>query len=192
MQIKGKKMEEYLPLIIKGIHQGTVILWKLGLGKLVNFYAPAFGHTMIVSHHDRETGSLLQTSVNYVEDGENIYCTSFFDKDVNWFLNILANPQVEIWLADGWYAGVAEVVEESEQKNTLLRQILSAGGALAALLTGFQPKTLNEEKFNQAAMNYKLVRIRRQSPRTGADGPGSLAWVWPIMLIVFLFRRQRR
>jgi len=192
MQMNQQYLEKYLPIAFRQFNRCMVYMWKLGLGKLINCWPPVFGRVMVISHRGRGTGNLYQTPVNYTEDGEYIYCTSAFGGETDWFLNILANPQVEIWLPDGWYTGVAEVVEESEGRNTMLRQVLIAGGFATPLFAGFQPKTMDEEQFDQLTADYRLLRIQRQSPRTGADGPGSLAWLWPIILGIVLLRKRRK
>ena len=180
-------MEKYLPVFNKYFNRGVVLMWKLGMGKLINCCPSLFGHTMVIS---AQGGA--QTPVNYYSKGEYLYCTSAFGLDPDWYLGLIANPQVEVWLPDGWYTGKAELVSDPGEHTEMLREVLMANGLAAQLFAGLSPREMDEEQFAQAAEEYRLVRISRQSPRTGADGPGSLAWLWPLITCVLLLRRRRR
>ena len=64
------------------------------------------GQIMVLTHTGRKSGLRRRTPVNYaLVDGE-VYCTAGFGQISDWYRNILANPQVEVWLPDGWWAGV--------------------------------------------------------------------------------------
>ena len=52
--------------------------------------------------------------MNYASVDGDIYCTAAFGKGADWYLNIVANPQVEVWLPDGRWAGIAEDVTGDE------------------------------------------------------------------------------
>ncbi len=189
MQINYKK---YIPDLIKYHNQLVVLLWKLGWGKLLNCCPALFGRTLVIGQPGRGTGSPNQTAANYISQGDLIYCAPIFGGTSDWYLNVIANPQVEIWLPDGWYAGSAEIVEEAEERAGMLRKLLTASGLAAPLFTGIDPQRMDEERFRAASASYHLLRISRQSPRTGADGPGSLAWLWPLIFIFLLLRGRRR
>ena len=45
---------------------------------------------------------------------------------------------------------------------------------------------MTDEELDAATKEYRLVRIRRVAARTGKDGPGDLAWVWPLSVMVLL------
>ncbi len=188
----GKDFEQYLPYFFKYFNRVMVLGWKLGLGKLVNCWPGGFGRIMVISHKGRDTGSDYQTPVNYYPDGEYIYCTAAFGSDSDWYMNVIANPQVEVWLPDGWYTGEAEILDKSPLREEMLRKVLIASAFAAPLFAGFDPKEISAEEFAKATTDYRLLRIKRQTPRTGANGPGSLAWLWPLFMILFLFRRCRR
>jgi MYXO-CTERM domain-containing protein len=53
-------------------------------------------------------------------------------------------------------------------------------------------QTMDMEAFHEATAAYRVLRISRQSPRTGTDGPASLAWLWPLIFIFLLLRGRRR
>ena len=101
---------------------------------------------------------------------------------------------MEIWLPDGWWAGVAEDISNAENRLFLMREVL-IGSGFAAYAAGINPKTITDEELAAVTAEYRLLHIRRTQARTGPGGPGELAWVWPVatmLLLPLLFRRRKR
>jgi len=190
MQINTKRIEPYLPVLLKYLNFILVVLWKLGLGKLINVWPSVFGKILIIKHFGRDSRTSYLTPVNFSEKDGSIYVVSGFGDQSDWYLNIMANPHVEIWLPDGWYAAKAEQVEKSTERLPIIREVLIASG-FAAPLFGIYPRTMNDIELEAVALHYRLLRIDRQEARTGTDGPGSLAWVWPIILAALCLRKRQ-
>jgi len=186
-----EKFDQYLPLILKYGNRAAIIMWKLGMEKLLNAWPAVLGKMMVIKHTDRLSGKDLYTPVNYIEENGTIYCTSFIDRYNDWMIDLVSNPQVEIWLPDGWFSAEAEIVEDGSEKVSRIRSVLNASG-FAAPVMGVYPKSMDEFEFQQAAESFRLARIQRQSAKTGPEGPGNLAWVWPILLFLVLFKKKRR
>ena len=187
-------MEEKLRQGFKYFNRFMLMMWRLGLGSWVNAWPEVGGRIMIITHTGRKSGLRRRTPVNYaLVDGE-IYCTAGFGYTSDWYRNILAQPQVEVWLPDGWWAGVAEEVTDTELRAPLLRQVLIASG-FAAYASGLDPVTMTNDELSAATAEYRLIHIRRTEACTGRNGPGDLAWVWPlatmILLPLVLLRRRR-
>lgn len=170
-----------------------VLLWRLGLAKYINISPETIGRIMVLVHVGRKTGAVRRTPVNYCIANNDIYCTAGFGAVSDWYRNILKNPQVEIWLPEGWWQGKAEDVSNHPDRGELLRQVLIASG-FAAHSVGLEPKTMTLEEIEAATREYKLIRIRRTTACTGPGGPGDLAWVWPavtFMLLPLALRKRR-
>jgi deazaflavin-dependent oxidoreductase (nitroreductase family) len=187
--------EERLRQGFKKFNRFMMLMWRLGLGPWVNAWPEVGGRIMVLTHTGRKTGIKRRTPVNYaIADGE-IYCTAGFGSVSDWFRNIMANPKVEVWLPDGWWAGVAEEMTDTKTRIPLLRQVLIASG-FAARAAGIDPVGMTNEELDAATADYRLIRIRRTDARTGPGGPGELAWVWPLatvlLLPLVLFRRRKR
>ena len=120
----------------KYFNKFMLLMWRLGLGKWVNFWPEVGGQIMVLTHTGRKTGLKRQTPVNYALVEGELYCTAGFGQLADWYRNIMAEPRVEVWLPDGWWTGLAEEVTDA---------------------------------------------------RTGPDGPGDLAWVWPLATLVLLW-----
>ena len=178
----------------KYLNKFMLLMWRLGLGWMINAWPDVFGRIMVITNTGWKTGLRRRTPVNYANVFGEIYCTAGFGKVAHWYKNIQANPNVEIWLPDGWWAGVAEDVTDAENRLFLLREVLIASG-FAAYAAGINPRTITDEELAETTASYRLIHIKRTEARTGSGGPGELAWVWPVatvLLLPFLFRRPRR
>jgi deazaflavin-dependent oxidoreductase (nitroreductase family) len=175
----------------KRFNRVMLTLWRLGLGSWVNLWPSVGGRIMVIVHTGRKSGKRYQTPVNYaIVDGE-LYCVAGFGGISDWYRNVVANPEVEVWLPDGWWAGVAEEVTDTRIRLPLLRQVLINSG-LAAQLAGLRPATMSDEELRQATADYRLMHIRRTHACTGPGGPGDLAWIWPLATLVLLWRLMSR
>lgn len=183
MTIEMTANDERLRQLFKYANRFMVLLFRLGLGSWGN--SPATSQVMVLVHTGRKSGQPRRTPVNYAIVDGDVYCTAAYGQRADWYRNVKANPQVEVWLANGWYAGVAEEVPpEDPQRQLLMRQVLIASGFAAPLFAGIDPKTLDEEKLAEITAPYRLMRIRRTMARTGPGGPNDLAWVWPAATFV--------
>ena len=177
--------EDQLRRIFKAFNRFMVLLFRLGLGSWGN--GTKFGgFVMVIKHTGRKTGLTRLTPVNYATVDGDIYCTAAFGRVADWYLNIIANPQVEVWLPDGRWAGIVEDVTSDEKGAFYLRQVIIASG-FAGPLFGVNPKHLSVQDFEGLLESYRLIRIRRINALTGAGGPGDLSWIWPLTTFVLLW-----
>lgn len=196
MTILDPRTEETLRQSFKRyLNPFMLLMWRLGLGPWINIWPPVGGRILVIAHQGRKTGRWRYTPVNYaLVDGE-IYCTVGFGVVSDWYRNLAVNPNIEVWLPDGWWAGVVEDISDSPWRLPLLRQVL-IGSGVVTYLAGIDPVNLTDEALHAVTSKYRLLHIWRTEARTGRGGPGDLAWVWPaatmILLPLLLFRRRRR
>jgi len=179
------RLEEQLRQGFKYFNRFMLLMWRLGLGPLLNMGPSLAGRYMVITHTGRKSGKKRRTPVNYALVDDDVYCVAGFGSASDWYRNIIANPQVEVWLPDGWWAGIAEEVIHPEARLPLLREVL-IGSGFAAYAAGVDPRQMTDEALEAATKEYRLVRIRRVAARTGKDGPGDLAWAWPLLVMVLL------
>lgn len=186
--------EERLRQGFRQLNRFMLLMWRLGLGGWLNAWPAVGGRIMVLTHTGRKTGRRRQTPVNYAIVDGDIYCTAGFGRGSDWYRNIRACPQVEVWLPEGWWAGRAEEIGEAEERLPRMRAVLIASG-FAAYLAGINPGKMSDQELERVTAKYRLLRIRRTAARTGPQGPGDLAWVWPLatmlLLPVALLRRRK-
>jgi deazaflavin-dependent oxidoreductase (nitroreductase family) len=170
-----------------------LLMWRLGLGPWINVWPKVIGRILVITHVGRKSGLKRRTPANYAIIDGDIYCMAGFGRISDWYRNIKANPNVEVWLPDGWWQGMVEEVTDPEKRLRLLRQVLVASG-FAAFAVGINPHRIADQELEAVTGEYRLLRIQRTAERTGQDGPGDLTWVWPLatmLLLPLVLRRWR-
>jgi deazaflavin-dependent oxidoreductase (nitroreductase family) len=194
LETASPKFDHNMRQAFRYINQFMLLMWRLGLGNYINLWPEVIGRIMVITHTGRKSGARRQTPVNYALIDGDIYCTAGFGAGSDWYRNIRKDPNVEVWLPDGWWAGSAEDISDSPERVSLLRQVLIASG-FAARAAGINPHTATDAELDHLTMDYRLVRISRSEARTGQHGPGEFAWVWPMatmLLLPALLLRDRK
>lgn len=177
------------------LNKFMVWMWRLGFGPWFNVWPEGWGQIMVITHTGRKSGIKYRTPVNYAVLDGDIYCIAGFGRIADWYRNLLATPEIELWLPDGWWNGVAKDISEVENRSQIMRAVVTASG-FAGPLFGVDPKKLDEKSLDRITRNYRVICIRRTEPRTGPGGPGDLSWVWQIATLVLLsiviFRKKRK
>ncbi len=161
-----------------------LMLFRLGLGSYGNGTRWG-GWIMVLGQRGRKSGLLRRTPLNYAVVDEDVYCLAGFGDKADWYRNVMANPEVELWLVEGRWSGVAEDVSDDPQRLSLLRRVLVASG-FASYAAGIDPIKVDDATLDALTKTYRLVRIQRAEALTGPGGPGDLAWVWPLATLALL------
>lgn len=185
--------EVKLRKIFRFFNKFMLALWRLGLGGIGN-PTKVGGAIMVIKHKGRKTGLTRYAPVNFAVIDGDVYCMAGFGLKTHWYRNIMAEPEVELWLPDSRWTGVAEDVTDIEDRVAVMRQVLIASG-FAGPLFGANPRRMTDVQFEEMLDIYRLVRIQRTAPVTGPGGPSDLAWIWPVatfLLLGLLLRPKRR
>jgi deazaflavin-dependent oxidoreductase (nitroreductase family) len=185
MSAAKSSADDQLLKFFKYLNRFMLALFRLGLGRWVNGWPSIGGRIMVLIHEGRKTGIRRRTPLNYVIVDGDVYCLAGFGSGSDWYRNVLANPEIEIWLPDGWWAGSATDISGSDSRIDLLRKVLIASG-FAAWLAGIRPRTDSDQTLAALTEKYRLLRIRRSHGLTGPGGPGDLAWIWPLATVILL------
>jgi len=98
--------------IFKQFNRFMLLLWRLGLGPWLSLWPEVGGQITVIVHTDRKSGVRRYTPVNFAELDGQLYCCAGFGNVSDWYKNILANPQVEIWHPQGWWQGIAKDISQ--------------------------------------------------------------------------------
>ena len=178
-------MGDRTELLRQGFRYGNkamVLGWRLGAGSFMNL-AWLSGQIMVITHTGRSSGRTYRTPVNYALWGEDLYCIAGFGAQSDWYRNVLACPEVEIWLPSrtfggpvAWWRSQMEPADDCDDHLDRLRDVLVASG-FAGRLDGFRP-SMSDAELQAAAHDYPLMRVRLVQPCTGDGGPGDLSAIW--------------
>lgn len=134
--------------------------FKKGLGKFIS--NPITGSIMVLKTKGRKTGKIRYTPVYYALIDESIYCYQGKHLKGQWYLNVLANPNVEVLLPRETLRGIAEEVNDPKEAAVAIRQILKNSGVWA-FVYGFNPFTIADSNLEKKVQEMPVVRIRKAS-----------------------------
>ncbi|OGN72743.1 MAG: hypothetical protein A2X25_04735 [Chloroflexi bacterium GWB2_49_20] len=168
-----------------------VPMFRLGFGPFMG--NPLSGYIMVIKTAGRKSGKTRYSPVNYCIYYGDLYCIAGWGKLSDWYRNILANPNIEVIHPDGPLAGVAEVVTDRVNRNTMLRMVLKNAG-FAGFLEGFNPFKVTDEELERKLGDLPLIRIHPTGLGNGANDPAGWNWVWTLVfsavliyLLVYVF-----
>jgi deazaflavin-dependent oxidoreductase (nitroreductase family) len=190
MTFSNPQVEERFRQGLKYLNRFMVLMFRLGLGRWLQFWPRVTGQILVLTHQGRKTGLPRRTPLNFAFVDDDLYVVAGFGSVSDWYRNVKANPRVEVWLPDGWWSAVAEETSDHPERLRILRALL-IGSGFAAYAFGIPPKT-PDERLTELSAGYRLLRLHRTAPLTGPGGPGDLAWVWPLAVTFLLMRRRRR
>lgn len=132
--------------------------FQRNLGKYIS--NPIIGNIMVIKTRGRKTGKTRYTPVYHALIGESIYCYQGKHLKGQWYLNVLANPDVEVLLPSGTLKGIAEEVSDPKEAAYAIRQILKSSGVWA-FLYGFNPFTIEDAVLEKKVQKMPVIRIKR-------------------------------
>ena len=188
------QQEDQLRQVFKRFNPFIVSLWKMGLGKWINLWPQVGGRIMVIVHKGRKTGQTRYAPVNYaLVDGE-LYCVAGFGEGTDWYRNVKANPDVEVWLPEGGWAGIVEEITNAAASLPILRQVLINSG-FAAHLAGLSPQTMSDTDLAAATQSYRLLHIYRTQPRPTPQlplGPIIAITLGLVSFLILIWWKTRR
>jgi deazaflavin-dependent oxidoreductase (nitroreductase family) len=138
-----------------------VFMWKIGMGKLINSWPAGSGRIMVIRHRGRKTGREYLTPINYAIVDNEVYGAAGFGPVADWYRNLRAHPDVEIWLPEGHRRVHACDVSDSPCRIQLIREVAIAAG-LAGPLMGVDPKKLDDEGLDKVSRDYRVIHFEME------------------------------
>ena len=153
----------------------------IGSGPDDEHLARGFRRIIVLEHVGRRSGTNYRTPVNFAVVGDDLYCLAAFGERTHWYRNILAAPELAVWLPHGRWVASAEEASDDPRRLELMRAVLIDSG-FAAPLMGLHPRQMSDESLAEATSTYRLLRIHPRYKQATAEGPGDLAWVWIVVV----------
>ena len=123
-----------------------------------------FNSYIIVPAFQRNLGKYISNpiigNIMVIKTSESIYCYQGKHLKGQWYLNVLANPDVEVLLPSGTLKGIAEEVSDPKEAAYAIRQILKSSGVWA-FLYGFNPFTIEDAVLEKKVQKMPVIRIKR-------------------------------
>ncbi|HTP01867.1 MAG TPA: nitroreductase/quinone reductase family protein [Anaerolineales bacterium] len=149
---------EKLRRFFHGMNHFMVFLWKIGLGPMMNMWPSVGGRILVIRHRGRRSGREYLTPVNYALVEGEIYSAAGFGAKTDWYRNVMACSEVELWLPQGRRRAHASDASDSPCRIELLREIVIASG-FAGPLMGVDQRKLTDEQIGSMAKDYRIVHF---------------------------------
>ncbi len=172
------------PETFKQINKFTLALFRLGFAPWLWEY-PKF---IVLVHQGRKSGLKRYTPVNYTMIDGDLYCMAGSGASSQWYQNLQATPEIEVWMGNLRRVGQAETVTDPEAAFAPTRQILINSGPAGRAWFRQDPATLPDSTIREVVKNFPIVRIRLTGSAPpaapGEPQPGDLVWVWGIVALI--------
>ncbi|MBI2862883.1 MAG: nitroreductase family deazaflavin-dependent oxidoreductase [Chloroflexi bacterium] len=175
---------DLLRATFRPLNKLVIALFRMGLGPYID--NPYSGSVMVLTTVGRKSGILRHTPLTYALGEGEVYCGVGFGHKSDWYRNLLANPSVQVWIKGQGWIGRAEIVTDPAQVLSISRQILHGIGFADRAFTRTSLSELSDETLLKSATEYPVIRIRLDGQLPKGEGPGDLAWLWPVLGMSFL------
>ena len=116
---------------------------------------------MVIEHIGHKSRRTRLAPVNYaIVDGE-VYCTSGFGSVSHWYQNLLANPDVILWLPRVKQKAIAEEISDSPDRLKFMRAVLIASGFAAGAFARINARKDSDERIHEITKDYRLLHFRK-------------------------------
>lgn len=141
--------------------RAPIWLYRLGLGWLLGTRFLLLGHTGRKSGKPRQ---VVLEVVKYEPASGRAYVASGFGRKSDWYLNVKANPQVEVQVWNHRFQARAEELSEADSESLLLEYGSAHPGALRMLnsLLGYDLQP-GEQGIRELAHRLPLIALILES-----------------------------
>jgi hypothetical protein len=96
-----------------------------------------------------------------------------YGRSAHWFLNALADPQVEMLLPGALIAGLAEEITEPDQRRAAFRTLVKSMGVVGRLTLG-DIRGKSDAEVDMLAVAFPILAITPTAVRLGPFDPGGM------------------
>ncbi len=163
-------------------------LLRAGLGAWLG--TPFGGWLMLLRVRGRKSGRVREVPLGYYIAEGSAWVIAGFGGRTDWYLNLRADPRVEVILPGRERRCVAEDVTDPETRRRILPPFLRSMG-VPGYLAGLDPYRSTPDELLAATATLPLIRLRPEGEPlvAGPDDPGGLGWVWRQALVLLLTAR---
>jgi deazaflavin-dependent oxidoreductase (nitroreductase family) len=160
-------------------------LLRAHLGWLIG--NPVTGHVMLLRTRGRRSGVRREAPIGYVIRDGCVYCVAGYGERTPWFLNLVADPAVEVILPTRRFLGIATPVTGAVEWLGAYRALIGSFGALGRAVVG-DIRRLDDATLLAGHGALPVVRIEpgegalpEAAPPlvAGPFDPGGRGWVVP-------------
>jgi deazaflavin-dependent oxidoreductase (nitroreductase family) len=162
-----------------------VPMLRLGLGEWIG--TPFGGYILLLRVRGRKSGLVRETPLSYLVAEGAVWVMAGFGPRTEWFRNLQADPEVEVWLPGRVLRCRAEEADDPEVRARVVPTLARSIGVPGAMV-GCNPWTAPDAEILRLVSWVPLVRLSPVDGRiaAGPDDPGGHAWIWRQALVAGL------
>ena len=166
-------------------HWFMIPVHRLGLGAWIA--TPIGGHMLLLRVRGRRTGKDRYVPLSYVIVDGAIWVLAGYGVRTQWYRNILACPEVDVWLPGRVVRCRASEAREPADRKRIIPFVARNIGLPGAMLGG-DPWHADDEAILATVSWVPLVRLDPLSGplASGPDDPGGHGWIWRQLVVAWL------
>lgn len=183
--------DAYAWLLRVGSRTTITPLHRAGLSAWLG--SPLIGYQLLLRTFGRRSGLVRETPLNYYLADGSAWVLASLGVKTQWYLNLKADPRVQVVLPGRSFEGTAEEVLDTEVRARIIPALIRSTG-LVGLSVGVNPWSSDPAAVLEATSWIPLVRLvpNGGAPLTGGpDDPGGNGWIRrhliPTLALLFFF-----
>jgi len=161
--------------IIRKLYRTPILLYRLGLGKLIGRYI------VIISTYGRKSGKVRRTPIEHFRKDGLIYAISGFEKEPDWYRNLKANPHVTLQTDLGTHHVIARTPETEGEWQGALEYLEKS--PVPILVIPEVVKRLDDPEIQKQIHDWPVVVFEPTDEPCPDALEIDLLWAWPLILI---------
>jgi deazaflavin-dependent oxidoreductase (nitroreductase family) len=146
-------------------------LIRAGGGPLLT--TPVAGSILLLRTTGRKSGLVREAPLGYTVIEGRVVVVAGYGRSAHWFLNALADPQVEMLLPGALIAGLAEEITEPDQRRAAFRTLIKSLGVVGRLTLG-DVRGKSDAEVDMLAVAFPILAITPTAVRLGPFDPGGV------------------
>src|SRR5664280_2070904 len=146
-------------------------LIRAGGGPLLT--TPVAGSILLLRTTGRKSGLVREAPLGYTVIEGRVVVVAGYGRSAHWFLNALADPQVEMLLPGALIAGLAEEITEPDQRRAAFRTLVKSMGVVGRLTLG-DIRGKSDAEVDMLAVAFPILAITPTAVRLGPFDPGGV------------------
>ena len=167
-------------IIIKKLYQTPILLYRLGLGKLIGKYI------LILSTFGRKTGRIHRTPVEYFQDQDRLFVISGFGTAPDWFRNLQTDPHVTLNLGEEHRNMLAYKPQTKQEWDGVLAYLKSS--PVSVLSNPGLIHQLDKPEIQQVIKTWPVLTFKPTQDPCPPPLEADLVWAWPFILILLAIK----
>ena len=158
-------------------------LIRAGGGPLLT--TPLAGSILLLRTTGRKSGLIREAPLGYTVIDGRVVVVAGYGRSAHWFLNAMANPEVEVMLPGALIGGRAQEITEPGERRAALRTLIDSMGIVGRLTLG-DIHGKSDEEMDVLAAAFPILAITATAVRPGPFDPGGIGTRVNTALWVFL------